>query len=107
MYGTRDIQMLIQIELRDTTPQAKRLAGGRIVMPACRVIKQAGDGIRLSNLAVPLQKFYYCLTASLLQKDPENPDIASLDKGTFPVVTANLDRFLCHSKSEVANDTVS
>ena len=99
--------MLIQIELRDTTPQAKRLHGGRVVMPVCRVVRQAGDGIRLSNLAIPLQKFYYCLTASLLQKDPENPDIASLDKGTFPVVMANLDRFLCHSKPEGANDAVS
>lgn len=86
--------MLIQIELRDTTPQAKRLSGGRIVMPSCRVIRQAGDGLRLDNLAVALQKFYHCLTVTLLQKDPENPDVDATDKGTLLVVQRNLSRFL-------------
>ena len=86
--------MLIQIELRDTTPQAKRLAGGRVIMPVCRVIRQAGDGLRLDALAPSVQRFYHCMTAALLQKDPENPDVDSVDKGTFAVVRANLERFL-------------
>ena len=86
--------MLIQIELRDTTPQAKRLGGGRIVMPVCRVIRQPGDGLRLDNLAPAVQKFYHCMTSALLQKDPENPDVGQLDKGTFLVVQNNLARFL-------------
>lgn len=86
--------MLIQIELRDTTPQAKRLSGGRIVMPVCRVIRQAGDGLRLNNLAPAVQRFYHAMTAALLQKDPDNPDVGSVDKGTFPVVQNNLTRFL-------------
>ena len=85
--------MLVQIELRDTTPQAKRLSGGRIVMSVCRAYRQPGDGIRLNNLAPEIQRFYHALTAALLQKDPEHPDVDTVDKGTFIVVQNNLARF--------------
>lgn len=97
--------MLIQVELRDTSPQAKRLRGGRIVMPSCRVLRQPGDGLRLSNLAIPMQKFYHAMTAALLQKDPDNPEVDALDKGTFLIVQGNLQRFLTPpQKQEDRND---
>lgn len=85
--------MLIQLELRDTTPQSKRL-GGKVYMPYCRVVRQSGDGLRLDNIAPLIQKYYHCMTAALLQADPENPDVDKLDKGSFVVIQRNLARFL-------------
>lgn len=85
---------MIAVELHDTDPRGARLGGSRVVMTQCRVIRQSGDGLRLGNLAAALQRFYHCMTVALFQKDPENPDVDVIDKGTMPVVQKNLSRFL-------------
>lgn len=85
--------MLIQIELRDTDHKGRRL-GNKVNMTYCRVIRQAGDGLRLNNLAIPVQRFYHAMTVSLLSADPENPDVNKLDKGQVRCIQANLERFL-------------
>jgi len=90
--------VLIQIELRDTDSHGKRLGSSKVHMSYCRVFKQAGDGIRMDNLAGAIQKFYHSLTAVLLQKDPENPEVDKVDKGTYPVIVANLARFTAGGK---------
>ena len=62
-------------------------------MTQCRAMCQAGDGLRMSNLEPLLQRFYRSLTVALLQKDPENPDVDKVGRGTYPVIRANLERF--------------
>lgn len=93
--------MLIQIELRDTDFHGKRLGNSRVHMSACRVVRQPGDGLRMENIAPAIQRFYHSMTAALLQKDPENPEVDKVDKGTYPVITANLARFLAPPKEGV------
>lgn len=85
--------MLIQIELRDSNPQGKRI-GGKVYSPFCRVIRQGGDSLRMDNLAAPLQKFYHAMTAALLQPDPDNPEVDKVDKGSFIIIQRNLKKFL-------------
>ena len=96
--------MLIQVELRDTDHKGQRLHN-KIVMTHCRVIRQSGDGLRLENLAVPVQRFYHAMTVALLSKDPDNPDKDKLDKGQVLYIQKNLERFLarhtgCDEKTE-------
>ena len=91
--------MLIRIELRDIDPHGKRM-GGKVVMSSCRVVKQAGDGLRMDNLAPGIQRFYHCMTAALLQKDPENPEVDKVDKGRIVTIQNNLARFLAPSDKE-------
>lgn len=93
--------MLINIELRDTDHKGRRL-GNKVNMVYCRVIRQAGDRLRLNNLAVPIQRFYHAMTVSLLSKDPENPEVDKIDKGSIRVIQDNLVRFLsAPSKDDV------
>ena len=86
--------MLIQVELRDTDSHGRRLGNSKVHMSFCRVIRQPGDGLRMENIAPAVQRFYHSMTAALLQKDPENPEVDKVDKGTYPVIMANLARFL-------------
>lgn len=90
--------MLIQIELRDTDHKGRRL-GNKVNMTYCRVIRQAGDGLRLENIAVPVQRFYHAMTVSLLSKDPENPEVDKVDKGSIRFIRDNLSRFLASPES--------
>lgn len=90
--------MLIQIELRDTDCHGKRIGNSRVHMSSCRVVRQPGDGLRMENIAPAVQRFYHSMTAALLQKDPENPEVDKLDKGTYPVIMGNLARFLASPK---------
>lgn len=85
--------MLIQIELRDKDQKGNRLPN-KVVMTYCRVIKQAGDGVRLDNIAIPVQKFYHAMTVALLSKDPEHPEVDKIDKGSIMIINNNLERFL-------------
>ena len=85
--------MLIQIELRDTDHKGRRLCN-KVNMTHCRVIRQSGDGLRLENIAIPVQRFYHAMTVSLLSKDPENPEVDKVDKGSIRFIQANLARFL-------------
>lgn len=86
--------MRIIVELHDTDPRGARLGGSRVVMTQCRAMCQAGDGLRMANLEPLLQRFYRSMTVALLQKDPENPEVDKVDRGTYPVIRANLERFL-------------
>jgi hypothetical protein len=85
--------MLIQIELRDTDHKGRRL-NNKVNMTHCRVIRQSGDGLRLENISIPIQRFYHAMTVSLLSKDPDNPEVDKVDKGSIRFIQANLARFL-------------
>lgn len=63
-------------------------------MTQCRAMCQAGDGLRMAHLEPLLQRFYHSMTVALLQKDPGEPRGRQGRQGTYPVIRANLERFL-------------
>ena len=74
--------MLIQIEIRDTNPQGKRFEGKKCVLSKFNVYRQAGDGLRLNNLATQAASWFKG-AAMLFLNDSVNPT-TSTKEGTLP-----------------------
>lgn len=74
--------MLIQIEIRDTNPQGKRFEGKKCVLSKFNVYLQAGDGLRLNNLATQAASWFKG-AAMLFLNDSVNPT-TSAKEGTLP-----------------------
>ena len=74
--------MLIQIEIRDTNPQGKRFKGKKCVLSKFNVYRQAGDGLRLNNLAMQAASWFKG-AAMLFLNDSVNPT-TSTKEGTLP-----------------------
>ena len=74
--------MLIQIEIRDTNPHGKRFEGKKCVLSKFNVYRQAGDGIRLNNLAMQAASWFKG-AAMLFLNDSVNPT-TSTKEGTLP-----------------------
>ena len=74
--------MLIQIEIRDTAPQGKRFEGKKCTLSKFNVIRQAGDGLRLNNLATQAASWFKG-AAMLFLNDSVNPT-TSTKEGTLP-----------------------
>lgn len=45
--------MKIEIHIRDTASNGKRVGMRNLFLESCRVYKESGDGLRLDNLAIP------------------------------------------------------
>ena len=45
--------MKIEIHIRDSYANGKKLGRRRLMLESCRVYKESGDGLRLDNLAIP------------------------------------------------------
>lgn len=50
--------MKIEIHIRDTKSNGKRVGGRACYVESCRVFKEAGDGLRLDNLAVTASRWF-------------------------------------------------
>ena len=74
--------MLIQIEIRDTAPNGKRYSGKKCTLSKFNVIRQAGDGLRLNNLANQAATWFKG-AAMLFLNDSVNPT-TSTKEGTLP-----------------------
>jgi len=61
----------IEIHLRDTNCQGKRLGGKKCVLESCRVYREAGDGVRLNNLAVLAAKWFQGAALLFINDDAE------------------------------------
>ena len=44
--------MKIEIHIRDTASNGKRVGMRNLFLESCRVYKESGDGLRLDNLAI-------------------------------------------------------
>ena len=74
--------MLIQIEIRDTNPQGKRFAGKKCVLSKFNVYRQAGDGLRLNNLANQAASWFK--VAAMLFLNDTVDTTTSTKEGTLP-----------------------
>ena len=74
--------MLIQIEIRDTAPNGKRYSGKKCTLSKFNVIRQAGDGLRLNNLATQAASWFKG-AAMLFLNDSVN-QTTSTKEGTLP-----------------------
>ena len=74
--------MLIQIEIRDTNPQGKRFEGKKCVLSKFNIYRQAGDGLRLNNLANQAASWFKG-AAMLFLNDTVDPT-TSMNEGTLP-----------------------
>jgi len=73
--------MKIEIILRDTDTHGKRIKRRRAcVIESCRVYRQAGDGLRLNNLATLAHKWFLGAALAFVNDDPDNPN----KNGTLP-----------------------
>jgi len=50
--------MKIEIHIRDTDKTGKRVGKRNAFVESCRVYKEAGDGLRLDNLAIPAYAYF-------------------------------------------------
>ena len=74
--------MLIQIEIRDTNPQGKRFEGKKCVLSKFNVYRQAGDGLRLNNLATQAASWFK--GAAMLFLNDTVDTTTSTKEGTLP-----------------------
>ena len=72
--------MKIEIHLRDTKTNGKRIGGRACVIESCRVFRESGDGVRLSNLATLAYKWFFGAALAFVNDDPANPSA----NGTLP-----------------------
>lgn len=91
--------MLIQIEIRDTAPNGKRYSGKKCTLSKFNVIRQAGDGVRLNNLATQAASWFKG-AAMLFLNDSVNPT-TSTKEGTLP----NDKRFAQYMENDEKKDT--
>lgn len=74
--------MLIQIEIRDTAPNGKRFEGKKCTLSKFNVIRQAGDGVRLNNLAYSAATWFK--GAAMLFLNDTVDTTTSMKEGTLP-----------------------
>ena len=74
--------MLIQIEIRDTAPNGKRYSGKKCTLSKFNVIRQAGDGLRLNNLATQAASWFK--GAAMLFLNDTVDATTSMKEGTLP-----------------------
>ena len=91
--------MLIQIEIRDTAPNGKRYSGKKCVLSKFNVIRQAGDGLRLNNLATQAASWFKG-AAMLFLNDTVDTN-TSTKEGTLP----GDKRFAKYMKDDEKKDT--
>ena len=72
--------MRIEIVLRDTKPNGKRIPNRACVVESCRVFKQAGDGLRLDNVAPMAHKWFLGAALAFVNDDPSTGN----KNGTLP-----------------------
>ena len=72
--------MRIEITLRDTKPNGQRIPRRACVIESCRVFKQAGDGLRLDNVAPIAYKWFLGAALAFVNDDPSTGNT----NGTLP-----------------------
>lgn len=85
--------MKIEIHIRDSAANGKKLGRRRLMLESCRVYKEAGDGLRLDNVAPVAYAFFKSACMVFLKDDPTNKD----ETMTLP----NVDRLEKLKKKEV------
>lgn len=85
--------MKIEIHIRDSYANGKKLGRRRLMLESCRVYKEAGDGLRLDNVAPVAYAFFKSACMVFLKDDPTNKD----ETMTLP----NVDRLEKLKKKEV------
>lgn len=77
--------MKIEIHLRDGNAQGHKLGQGRLLMESCRVYREAGDGLRLNNMAVAAQAYFSAMTKVFVNggdvskmKESERPEMGTI-----------------------------
>lgn len=64
--------MKIEIHLRDTMPNGKRINQRRACrLESCRVYREAGDGLRLNNIAHLALQWFQAAALCFINDDPE------------------------------------
>lgn len=85
--------MKIEIHIRDSYANGKKIGRRRLMLESCRVYKEAGDGLRLDNVAPGAYAFFKSACMVFLKDDPTNKD----ETMTLP----NVDRLEKLKKKEV------
>ena len=66
--------MKIEIHIRDSYANGKKLGRRRLMLESCRVYKEAGDGLRLDNVAPVAYAFFKSACMVFLKDDPTDPE---------------------------------
>lgn len=85
--------MKIEIIIRDTNSHGKRLGKRNCYLESCRVYKQAGDGLRLDNVAPLAYRWFHGAAMVFLNDNPSRADA----HGTLPTE----ERIAQYEKKEV------
>lgn len=67
--------MRIEIHLRDTGKDGKYVGLKGLRCSALRVIREAGDKLRLNNIAPQMEKLFAAATAEILRQARGEPDV--------------------------------
>lgn len=62
--------MKIEIHIRDSYANGKKIGRRRLILESCRVYKEAGDGLRLDNVAPVAYAFFKSACMVFLKDDP-------------------------------------
>ena len=62
--------MQIEIHIRDSYANGKKIGRRRLTLESCRVYKEAGDGLRLDNVAPVAYTFFKSACMVFLKDDP-------------------------------------